>query len=82
MTVFNGRADLLRLDYRYRNYLDQTEYYVEEEKYAKEIARNLGVTVSNHHWDVNKDQFFKIIKDLSKNIRENAEAGKNTFVYF
>ena len=57
VTVFNGKADLLRLDYRYQNYFDQTEYFVEEEKYAKEIARNLGVTVSNHHWDVNKNQF-------------------------
>ena len=65
MTVFNGRADLLRLDYRYRNYLDQTEYYVEEEKYAKEIARNLGVTVFQHHWDLNRDQFSELMRDLN-----------------
>ena len=40
------------------------------------------MTVFRHHWDIDYDQFNKVIKDLKKIIRDNSKAGKMTFVYF
>ena len=53
-----------------------------DEQYIKEIAKNLGMTVLKHRWDIDYNEFNKVINDLKKIIRENAKAGKMTFVYF
>jgi len=55
VTIMNGRYDLLRLNPVYKNYIDLTEYLVKDEKIAIDIARNLGVTVFHHHWDLDWD---------------------------
>ena len=82
VTVMNGKYDLLKLNPRYERYIDLTEYLVKDEKYAIDIARNLGVTVFQHHWDLNFDQFKRLIEDLNEIVVKNEYAGKKTFVYF
>ena len=57
VTVMNGKYDLLNRSPGYPRYHELTEYLVKDEKYAIDIARNLGVTVFQHHWDLNFDQF-------------------------
>ena len=55
VTVMNGKYDLLRRCPGHEFIYELTEYLVNDEKYAKDIARNLGVTVFQHYWDLDFD---------------------------
>ena len=82
MSVFNGKTDLARLNPRHAGAEDLTEFLINDEKYLKKIAKNLGMKASEHHWDLDFNQFNKVIADLAPIIRANAKVGKMTFVYF
>ena len=82
MSVFNGKTNLVRLNPRYSGAGDLTQFLVNDEKYLKKIAKSLGITVLMSKWDIDYDQFNKVINDLSKILRENERAGRRTFVYF
>ena len=49
VSVFNGKTDLARLNPRHKGAGDLTECLVNDKKYLKEIAENLGMKASKHY---------------------------------
>jgi hypothetical protein len=83
VSMMNGKTDLLVLNPRYSTgYADLTEYLAKDEKDVVEIAKNLGMTIWKQCRDIDRKQFFSVIKELKKFIKKNTEEGKKTFVYF
>ena len=53
VTVMNGKTDMLELNPRYSRFADLSEYVVNDENSAADIAKNLGIKVLAHHKDIN-----------------------------
>lgn len=80
--IMNGKTNLLVLNRRYaQGYADLTVFLAEDEKTAKEIAKELGMDVIIIHNDIDKTKFNAVIRELRRLIELNAEAGLKTFVY-
>ena len=84
VTIMNGKTDLLRLNQKYSDgrFADLTIFLNNDYRLAVQGAKNLGATILKHFENLDFDGFHNLIKELNKILRDNAAAGKKTFIYF
>lgn len=81
VTVMNGKFHIARKLCQYRNManLHTLEY---DRKKVHEGVESLGATDFRHYSDLTFNGFQDLFVKLSKEITNNAKAGKKTFLYF